>query len=252
MKEHLISDGESLISVADLYGLSGWQGLYYADVNQRFRQSYPDPWNIQFGSTIAIPDSAGEQQYALVARCRFIEALQSDVMRLAAEQGVFLSGSSASKALASSQDTFGEIARPLADTTLRAVRLLKAAEHGCSRSNWLLADDALHRWPLTARHECAMLFSLVARSTQGVLWLVPAVAARGWCDAASPNFWAKPLLAIADRVAAVTPEPDLLLPVLRGALQVALANVTQQLAALRTGAMMELNHLARIQEKARD
>ena len=250
MREHLLSEGESLDSVADLYELSGWQGLYFAGVNQEFRRRHPDPWDIRDGVAISIPESAEEQQHALAARCRFLETLQADVARLAAEQKAFLSGGSAGKAQASPQEMFGEITCALADTTLQAVQLLKAAENGCSRSNWALAKDALHRWPLTARHECATLLSLVSRSSQGVPWLVPAAAARGWCDAASPNFWAKPLLAIADGIGPAAPEPDLLLPVLLGALQVAQANLMQQLAALRTGALMELNRLARIQEEA--
>ncbi|MCG6860497.1 MAG: hypothetical protein LJE70_04335 [Chromatiaceae bacterium] len=253
MTEHLIGAGESLAAVADIYELSGWQGLYYADVNRGFRQCHPDPWELRSGVAIAIPGSIEEQQYALSARYRLLEALQRDVLELAAEQEAFLAGRAADEALLlSPQEMFSDLARLLAATTLRAIRLLKASERGCSRTDWALAEDALQRWPLTARHECATLFSLVARSAQSVPWVIPTVAARGWCDVVSPSFWAKPLLAVADGSELAAPELKRLLSIVRGARQVALANVMQQLASLHTGALMELNRLARLQENEQD
>jgi hypothetical protein len=171
---------------------------------------------------------------------------------LAVEQLSLLEGDAACTALQASDEALDEITRGLVATTLQAIRILKASEHGCSRTNWTLAEDALRRWSLVARHERASLLSLLSRAAESVPWTIPAAAARGWCDVASPNFWARPLLTTINGLAPGASEPRWPLTLVRSAQRVALANVAQQLAALRTGATMELNRLARLRENEED
>ena len=245
MSEHIICAGETLSSVAGAYGLSGWQGLYYAEVNQAFRQRHPDPWYIPIGIAIAIPESAPEQQDVLARRIHVFAALERDVRQLGSEQGALLASKAAPAPPRAEPAALGEITRGLVATTLRAIRLLKAAERGSSRANLALAEDALGRWPLAARNECASLLTLLTRAAESVPWAIPAGAARSWCDAGSPNYWAKCLFPTINGQGAF--EPERLLTILRGAQQIALANVMQQLGSLRVGAIMESSRLARLQ-----
>lgn len=249
MKEYRLKPGESLAEAADANRLSGWQGLYFADVNRAFRERHPDPWGLPSDIAIAIPGSAAEQEWALAARFRFLGSLEQDVRQLSAEQTALLTRLIAGAGQEARHEELAELVHGVVATTLRAIRLLGASDHRGRRTHSDLAWDALDRWSLDTRHQCLSLLSLLARASQEIPWGIPAVAARGWCDAASPHFWAKTL---APAIGASGPGASLSwerrLEVLRSSHQVTLAQVVQQLSALRTGAMMEINHLARLEE----
>jgi hypothetical protein len=244
--EHRLGAEESLATVADDYGLSGWQGLYFSEVNRGFRERHPDPWGIPAGVTIAIPRSVREQNQALSQRVSALEALKDGASRLAADQASVLGRLRAHQEWQAGSEGPAEVTRALVSTTLKAIRLLMVFESGLGRTNRALTEDALCRWSLLTRHECATLFSLLARSAEATAWVIPAPAARGWCDVASPHFWGRSLLSQISGTGPPAGDSERLTVLVRSAHQGALANVQQQLDSLRTGALMEINRLARL------
>ncbi|MCU0834553.1 MAG: hypothetical protein MUC77_08970 [Chromatiaceae bacterium] len=247
MADHLMAPGETLAEVAEASGASGWQGVYYAEVNQEFRVRHPDPWDIPPGARVLIPSSMREQRVALLARIRTLETLISETTAIGADQLVLLRTDLARTALEDPERQLGPFTRRLASSILGSIRLLKAPESGGDRASLALAGEVLQRSALTTRSECASLLTLLAGAARGVSWVVPQALGRGWCDAASPNFWAKPLVSMVAGWARA--EGQALLPVLRRAHEVAYAGVLHQLQSLRTTAMMELNRLARLEEE---
>lgn len=249
MADHLMAMGETLAEVAESCGASGWQGVYYAEVNQEFRVRHPDPWDIPPGARILIPDSTAEQRVALLARIRTLETLIAEAAAIGAEQLALLRTDLARTALDDPERQLGPFIRGLASSILGSIRLLKAPESGGDRASLALTGEALQRWALTTRSECASLLTLLAGAGRGVSWVVPQVLARGWCDAASPNFWAKPLVPVVSGLGWAQGQAAVLLSVLHRAQEVAYAGVLHQLQSLRTTAMMELNRLGRLEEE---
>lgn len=245
MNDHLFATGESLAEVAVICRLSGWQGLYYADVNRGFRERYPDPWDIPGGARISVPGCAAEQRAALLSRIRTLDSLLNEVKAIGAEQLALLKSALARAALDDPEKRLGPFMRGLVYSILRSIRLLNESEGEVTRANLALTDDALHRWALASRTECASMLSLLVRAALGASWTVPQVAARGWCDAASPHFWGRPLVPTIAGLERPDRDPGQLLRQLHCTQEVALARVLQQLVSLRTDAMMELNRLAR-------
>jgi len=247
MNQYRLKPGESLAQAAVANRLSGWQGLYFADVNRAVRERYPDPWALPAGIAIAIPGSAAEQERVLTARLRSLEKLEREVRQLAAEQIALLSKVGAGSCREPRQEDLAALVQGLVTTTLQAIRLLTASDHSGRRIHWDLAWDARGRWSLDSRPKCLSLLSLLARAAQDTPWRIPAVAARGWCDAASPHFWGKTLVSALGAADPGRSSPwQRRLDLVRSSHQVTLANVVQQVSVLRTGAMMELNHLARL------
>ena len=245
MPEHILSDGDTLGQVAERYLLSGWQGLYYAQANRRLREEFPDPWSLGAGCSVAIPDFA-DQEATLLGRMRSLEDLERRVRRLASEQQGLLGSALLQRALDDPHHHLGDFVRALGNQTLAAIALLKGAETAYSATDGVLAGAALMRWGLVTPRECATLFSLLSRAARAVPWVIPAAAARGWCDVASPQYWGKALLSIRSGSGGQSNETLLALGV-RRSLEVAVADVIRQVAMLRSGATMELNNLHRNQ-----
>ncbi len=231
MADHLMAPGETLAEVAEASGASGWQGVYYAEVNQEFRVRHPDPWDIPPGARVLIPSSMREQRVALLARIRTLETLISETTAIGADQLVLLRTDLARTALEDPERQLGPFTRRLASSILGSIRLLKAPESGGDRASLALAGEVLQRSALTTRSECASLLTLLAGAARGVSWVVPH----------------KPLVSMVAGWARA--EGQALLPVLRRAHEVAYAGVLHQLQSLRTTAMMELNRLARLEEE---
>jgi hypothetical protein len=250
MADHLMAVGETLAEVAEASGASGWQGVYYADVNRDFRHWHPDPWDIPPGARVLIPSSTAEQRVALLGRIRTLEALIAEAMAIGAEQVALLGTDLARTALDDPEWYLGPFLRRLASSILGSIRLLKAPESAGDRASVALTGEALQRWALATRAECASLLTLLAGAARGVSWVVPQVLARGWCDAASPHFWAKPLVPAVAGLGRAEGQAATLVPALRRAHEVAHAGVLHQLQSLRTTAMMELNRLSRLEEEA--
>jgi hypothetical protein len=245
--EHVLRPGEPLTAVAERYQVSGWQGLYFAGSNHGFRQLHPDPWCLPPGASITIPDSVAEQLSVLAWRQRYLDSQEQGVRRLAAEQATSLSehvhGSSSRDAVL----LMSTLTRSVVSTTVRAITLLKTPDYNARHTDLRLLEDALGRWSLTKSSECASLLSMLARSAKGLPWLISGVAARAWCDAGSPNFWAKLLYRFPRQADPSSDNIRRSLSVILRAHQAASANVLQNLGALRTGAVMEANHLARLE-----
>ena len=237
-REHPIQAGETLRSIAAQYQLSGWQGLYYAEINGRFRYRYPDPRLLPLGEAIGIP-TAAEQQTALSQRIQTLRALADEA------QACFQRQETLVQTLSLPEADLGEATRFLVSTTLTAIRCLQAPEYPHNSAAIALTEDALEHWSLHRREECASLISLLARAAQGAPWLLSDRKARSWCDPRSPNFWAKSFTARLDGLQGADP---LLGTRLRTALQNTRSQILQSIDRLRTEAIMERNHLARIQE----
>jgi len=236
---HEIEIGDTLESVARTFGLSGWQGLYFAPTNTAFRDRYPSPWRIPIGAVISLPASTEEQRFALTERTRLLDLVRRSAMRIGREQALALAADSPA-----ATPPLARMTRRVADTTLDAIQLLKAADGGSSLSNWALARDAARRWPLSGQPECASLLSLLARAAESVCWGIPEQTAQAWCDAANPSFWGKSLVMLLGR-REQRMDLDATLPALRIAQQAAVSRTLQQIDSLHGGVVTELGRLAR-------
>lgn len=249
-RRHSFAAGETLTAVAEAHGLSGWQGLYYAAVNRDFRRRYPDPWRIPPGARIRLPTTFLEQQQALTERLGQLARLRATVRQLLTQQRDLLTGAMTTRLAKEGEVPIvpGELIRGLAATTLRAIDASQAGEDRLAGRSLALAEDALERWPLVGRPECATLFSLLARAAATRFWVLPAPVARAWCEVHGPNFWARQLIVWLNPppAAAARPFP---LAGLRAAQDVVAAQVDPSLAVLRTTALMERNRLARQRDR---
>ncbi len=236
-REHRIQAGETLDTIAAQYQLSGWQGLYYAAVNERFRHRHPNPRSpLPLGEQIGIP-CAAEQQIALSQRIQGLHHLAIWVQPVFQHQETWV------LAISFPSMDLGEATRSFVRTTLEAIHCLQAPEYAHNQTAIALTEDALARWSLHQREECASLLSLLERATRNAPWILPEGIARNWCDPSSPNFWAKPFLAQLRGLASQTIN-------LRQALQSTRSQILQSIDRLRTEAIMERNRLARLQEAA--
>jgi hypothetical protein len=57
---HEVADGETLASIAQMYGISDWHVVYRDPGNTRFTRTHPDPNRIFPGDRIVIPPPDGE------------------------------------------------------------------------------------------------------------------------------------------------------------------------------------------------
>jgi hypothetical protein len=244
--EHVLRPGETLNAVAERYQVSGWQGLYFADSNRGFRQLHPDPWCLPVGVSIKIPDSIPEQLSSLAWRKHSLESQERGVRRLAAEQARFLSEQVHRSSSRDGALLMSALTRSVVSTTMRAITLLEARDYNARHTDLNLLEDALGRWPLIRPSECASLLSMLARASIDLPWSISGVAARAWCDAGSPNYWAKLLQSLLRQPDPGSDNIRRSLPLMMRAHQTASAHVLQNLGALRTGAVMEANHLARL------
>lgn len=192
---------------------------------------------------------ATEALPALTARIAEIDRLQHASQVLFAEQASLLDAPSAQDALNDPERALGPLVSALADTSLRAIALLKLSDTPQTRRDFVLTEDALQRWQPLAASQCALLLSLLARAAQGVDWAIPAAPARGWCDPTCPYYWARALvLPVQIQAKSPWPDPSGVLDQLKTAHQLARAQVRQQFGARRTAAIMERNRLARDEE----
>jgi hypothetical protein len=247
LTRHLIQAAESLKSIAATYQLSGWQGLYFAQSNTAFRQQFPSPWAIPEGVEIAIPQSEQEQQAALILRQTQLKTTEQRVNQLAEKQRRLLLAPFGSTEASDAPAMVTTVVWSVTSTTAEAISVLKTSDwHGGHRDLDLL-NDALARWDLDDSGAAASLLSLLTRAARPVHWSVPAASAQAWCDPSFPQFWAKPLIlgnlpnAYADSARQRTSVGALL-----RAQHLAVEQVIRQLRSLRTEAIMESNHLARL------
>ena len=246
---HIFRSNETLDVVARQYGLSGWQGLYFCVSNAEFRVKYPDPWDLPDGVMIEIPRTAEEQRWALTERMQLLDRVKREVAALSATQATILTMRTVlvgqGLAQVGGEPRLSALTRAVARTSLQAMQLLKFAETDLSRTNWALANDAVRRWCLKDRSECATLFSLVARAGDGIAWGIRKSTAQWWCDCASPHFWGKALVEFLRNPRAEEARLDAVAQHLAAANRTAVSDVVRQLDHLYVGTISELNALAR-------
>lgn len=247
MTRHRIQATDTLADLALRYRLAGWQGLYFAQLNDGFRQRYPDPWQIPVGAEIGIPATSAEQFYVLQRRCADLQRLEDDVKRLAEAQQQLLVAPYGSTTSANPEVVFAQLADGVVRTTANAVRLLRAPDWASAHRDLALLEDALQRWRIEGLGATASLFSLLRRAVQGVPWAVPSTSAQAWCDPATAQFWAKPFISSTS----VSFFSDLeaqrrSVRVMLGAQRAVVDRLVRQLRSLRIEAIMETNHLARL------
>lgn len=249
---HLIDSNETLDAVARQYGLSGWQGLYFCASNAAFRAQYPDPWDLPGGVVIEIPRAAEEQRWALTERMQLLNRIKRGVAGLSTRQASMLTTGVVTTRQGAipvgGEPRLSALTRAVARTSLQAMQLLKLDETDLSRTNWALADDAVRRWCLNDRSECATLFSLVGRAGDGIAWGIRKSTAQWWCDCASPHFWGKAFVEFLRNPRAEEARLDALTQHLVAANRNAVSDVVRQLDHLYVGLVSELNELARQQQ----
>ena len=251
MNQHLIQATESLADLANTYQLSGWQGLYFAPVNHAFRQQFPDPWQIPSGVEIRIPTSSAEQFAALQDRRAELQAREEAVKRLADEQRQRLVAPFGTTDNADSQTFIAELAEDIVRSSAQAIGLLKAPDWVSAHRDLALLNDALQRWRTPGLETTASLLSLLTRAVRGVPWSVPSASAQAWCDPSSAQFWAKAFLS--PNLALLHADPEAQrrsVRVMLGAQQTVVDQLLRHLRAMRTEAIMETNHLARVIDDA--
>lgn len=249
MTRQLIRAAGSLSELAKRYQLAGWQGLYFAEVNAAFRQQFPNPWGIPDHIEIGIPGSSFEQLTALSLRIAQLQAVERQVERLADKQRRLLLSPFGNTEPSEPRLVICGVVKSVVSTTGEAIGLLKSPDWRAPHKDLELLGDALARSTSPDLRNAALLFSLLARAAQAVPWCVPAVSAEAWCDPRCPHFWAKPLLLSNLPITYADPAAQRAsVSALLRAQQLAVEHVIRQLRSLRTEAVMESNHLARLSD----
>lgn len=241
---YTLAAGESLAGFAQQHGVAGWQALYFAAANDEIRQQYPDPWADLTGAALKLP-AAADQYQALSQRMTTLASMQRRGRAIAQAQRRYLA-----QPVAHDKEARPELTRQTVATSLDVIAMLRSKMTGLSHSNWQLASDALQRFALGNQADCAQLFTLLARASEGVIWSLPAPLANAWCNAASPWFWAKELV-LPSVTPSVSPAPQ---PSMSGRLrrhnERACTAVMQELDHLHAEAVTELARLRRRLENA--
>lgn len=130
-----------------------------------------------------LPSEAETRRSALIAHQRLLDQVRREARHLLDRQCAGLRD----PALAEPS----RLTAFLVETTLEAIRLLKADDAGMSRANWALARDAAQRHPPVDIASSALLLDLLARAAEDVVWGIPAAVAHPWCHARNPDFWGR-------------------------------------------------------------
>jgi hypothetical protein len=251
LTRHCIQATESLSDIAAAFRLSGWQGLYFAPVNADFRRQYPDPWQIPPGVEIGIPGSPDEQFFALQRRSADLQARENTIKQLAARQQELLLAPFGATNSEPPQTLVARLAEDIVRSTVSAIETLKAPDWVNPHRDLALLEDALQRWRIDGLDAAASLLSLLTRAVQRVPWSVPSPIARAWCDPSSAQFWAKQFIMPAKTSFATDPQVQRQsVRAMIGAQQTVVDQLVRHLRGMRTAAIMESNHLARLADDA--
>lgn len=189
---HIVSQGETLISIAQKYKLESWSALYSAPDNAPFRRSHPNPRLIYPGDKLYIPPNAIDVVKKRLKKLKEIkkEAIKSfedqekELFKIYKEQ----------KQFAAVIDTAATVATMFAGLG----KLCYSGYKSLSLSGKELAKFNSELMSTSAKAKDTALWTAGVAGSQvkitgdeGLAWGVTKVLLKSWSDMTSPTYWTK-------------------------------------------------------------